>query len=124
MVLVRSGGGEKRGERTCHFRQEGLKLGLPWAASSSEMKTWRVGWELGVGDRAGRSFAGYVVKGKTSKSRWSGPGMGGIHDLVRGSVIFDGFVVLSSPGECWSCDIRRDATRNFCPEVGGLEARA
>lgn len=26
------------GRRTCHFRQEGLKLGLPLAASSSEAK--------------------------------------------------------------------------------------
>jgi hypothetical protein len=73
---------------TCHFRHDGLKLGQPLAAPRSDMKTYSVGWLrlAGDGDRAGSSLAAYTAKGNRSKSRCSGPGMGGTHRDCRAGV--------------------------------------
>lgn len=43
---------------TCHFRHEGLKLGAPLAASSSDMKTCNVGRSFGAGACTGSSLGG------------------------------------------------------------------
>ena len=49
---------KEEGSHTCHFRHEGLKLGRPFNASSSEMKTYRVGRSRILGERVGSSLGG------------------------------------------------------------------
>lgn len=71
--------------KVCHFRHEGLKLGLPGSASSSETNTYSDGRQVRSGDLLGSSLGGYVTKGKRSNSRCTGPGIAGIHlDLDLG----------------------------------------
>lgn len=54
-----------------------MKLGEPLAASSSEMKTCRIGRSVTEGDRQGSSLGGYVTRGTASNRRWRGAGMRG-----------------------------------------------
>jgi len=61
-------------KHTCHFKQVGLKLGLPAAASAGVLKTYRRGFLLGLAERAGNVFASYVIKGVRSKTYLMGGG--------------------------------------------------
>ena len=60
---------------TCHFRQLGLKDGLPAAASPAWANTYRLGILEGFGARCGRSLGGYVTTGTWSNSFFTGTGM-------------------------------------------------
>lgn len=60
---------------TCHFKQLGLNEGLPVAASSSAIKTYRLGSWVGVGVRRGSSFGGYMRTGTLSNSLFNGAGI-------------------------------------------------
>jgi hypothetical protein len=60
---------------TCHFKQLGLNDGLPAAASSSLIKTYKLGSLLGLGVRRGSSFGGYVRTGTLSNSLFTGVGI-------------------------------------------------
>lgn len=68
---------------TCHFRQAGLKLGRPFRASSSVVKTCSVFASLIFGARKGGSFSAYVANGNRSKTRFKGAG--------TEKMLFDGF---------------------------------
>ena len=60
---------------TCHFKQPGLKEGLPVAASSSLINTYKLGSFVGLGVLCGSSFGGYVRTGTMSNSRFTGAGI-------------------------------------------------
>lgn len=60
---------------TCHFKQPGLNEGLPAAASSSLIKTYKLGSLVGLCVRCGSSFGGYVRTGTLSKSLFTGAGI-------------------------------------------------
>ena len=78
---------------TCHFKQEGLKLGELVAASRSEMKTCSVGKLCAAGGRCGSSLGGYVSSGNLSKRCWRGVGT-----RVRDHV-------LCGAGRCRCCSV-------------------
>jgi hypothetical protein len=59
---------------TCHFKQPGLKLGFPAAASSFLVKTYSVGILVDLGARCGSSFGGYTKTGTKSNSVLIGAG--------------------------------------------------
>lgn len=69
---------------TCHLRQFGLKLGKPFKASRSDMKTYRVATSLVLGERAGSSLGGYVRRGNFLNSRASGAGIANQPDILYG----------------------------------------
>ena len=60
---------------TCHFKHDGLKLGLPFPASSSVVNIYSIFFFLLAGCRSGSSFSAYVIKGNLSKIRFSGTGI-------------------------------------------------
>jgi hypothetical protein len=60
---------------TCHFRQLGLKDGLPAAAFPASANTYRLGILEDFGARCGRSLGGYVTRGTWSNSFFTGAGM-------------------------------------------------
>ena len=60
--------------RTCHFRQPGLNEGRPDVAPSSVANIYRVCFSRDVLFLCGSSFAGYVRKGNSSKTRLTGAG--------------------------------------------------
>ena len=65
---------------TCHFKHAGLKLGLPFAASSPVVKICSTFSSLEDGVRNGNSFSEYVSKGNLSKMRFTGAG---IENMLR-----------------------------------------
>jgi hypothetical protein len=60
---------------TCHFKQPGLNEGLPAAASSSLINTYKLGSLVGLGVLCGSSFGGYVRTGTLSNSLFTGAGI-------------------------------------------------
>lgn len=78
---------EKGRTHTCHFKHEGLKLGRPFDASWSDMKTYRVGRSRNLGERVGSSFGGYVRRGNLLKRRARGAGI--LNQPVDSGLCFD-----------------------------------
>ena len=61
--------------RTCHFKQAGLKLGLPNLASCVVVKMYSTCLSRIPRARRGAAFSSYVTRGKLSKMRFNGGGM-------------------------------------------------